>query len=404
MADLNIKIIKDIISEYIGEEKMIVNIEISKYGENYLSDIFKLDVKVRSKSGEKEDLDLVAKCSIHDKGLEMAQRTARLIKNEILCYDTIIPTLREFRMKYGFPDFDFITKYIASHCNLKEENLTESEAVLILENICAKGYIHVDRHIGYNLKQSKTILEEIAIFHATGLAMKQIDPELFEIKIKGIVLPRQPPPGDSSGPSAQLDLFRKLLEPYEEFKDPSKFNRYAEKIKQKILAGEFYNPKPVEPFATLIHSDIWCNNIMQVIDDEKIVKNKLLDFQLSTVGSPVRDLLFFLISSVKLEDLTSNFNQLIQYYHTILKNTLQDFKCYSEIFSYENFLLEMQKRAHETFLQCMYMLTNVIFCPKGKIFDHSTAHLVQVEDVHPIAKQKICFLMRQAAKNGWLEM
>uniref|UniRef100_A0A6P7G7D5 Uncharacterized protein LOC114338564 n=1 Tax=Diabrotica virgifera virgifera TaxID=50390 RepID=A0A6P7G7D5_DIAVI len=409
MDDLNIELIKKALTKYIGEHRMIANIEVQKYSGpvgNYLCDKFKMEVKVKNKEF-KQDLDLVAKCSIHDKGPEFARQTALLIKNEILCYETIIPCLREFRVKYKFPDFECFPDYIASHCNVTEQNPTGTEAVLILENLCPKGYTHQDSSAGYNLKQSTTIIEELASLHATWLALKYRDPELFIISVIETILPRRHPPGGTGDPSAQLALLRQLVQPYEEFRDLSNFDKFAEKMKQKFLAGDLYNPKIVDPFALFIHSDICCSNIMQILDDdENIVKLKILDYQLATVGSPVRDLLYFIVSSVRLEDLTTkHFYNLIKHYHATLKSTIQEFGVYTDLkYSYELFCEELKAHAHEIILQLMYMLIHVNFRSQGEIFDPTRADLLQVEDVPPMAKQRICFLMREAAKKDWLEI
>lgn len=56
----------------------------------------------------------------------------------------------------------------------------------------------------------------------------------------------------------------------------------------QLLKTDLHNFR--EPFATIVHKDIWMNNFMVKLENGKVVKIKFVDFQNYTYESPVRDL------------------------------------------------------------------------------------------------------------------
>lgn len=65
------------------------------------------------------------------------------------------------------------------------------------------------------------------------------------------------------------------------------------------------------------------------------VKIKIYDFQLYFYQSFVHDLIFFLFTSVRPEDLRNNFNTFINYYHSEFVNTLKLTNCPLDDFTFE---------------------------------------------------------------------
>lgn len=77
-------------------------------------------------------------------------------------------------------------------------------------------------------------------------------------------------------------------------------------------------------FRVLNHGDDWLNNMMFKIDSEnKTTAVKLLDYQIAFWGSPIGDLFYFLMSSVKDEHKADSFDELVEFYHTELVESLQ---------------------------------------------------------------------------------
>lgn len=77
-------------------------------------------------------------------------------------------------------------------------------------------------------------------------------------------------------------------------------------------------------FKVLTHGDCWSNNIMFKYDAfGNIVDTVFINFQISKYGSPVRDLVFFILTSTRLEDKLTHFDYFIKYYHDQLISNLK---------------------------------------------------------------------------------
>jgi len=74
---------------------------------------------------------------------------------------------------------------------------------------------------------------------------------------------------------------------------------------------------------TLVHGDCWTTNVMYLYDDEGNPTTVLpIDFQFSTVTSPVVDLHYFFSTSLKV-DVKAKELELVQYHYYALKKTLE---------------------------------------------------------------------------------
>jgi aminoglycoside phosphotransferase (APT) family kinase protein len=80
-------------------------------------------------------------------------------------------------------------------------------------------------------------------------------------------------------------------------------------------------------FQILNHGDIWLNNMMFKSDEEgKPLDVSMIDFQGPFWGSPVNDLMYFLISSVADDIKIDHFDELVGFYHDQLCSSLKSLK------------------------------------------------------------------------------
>jgi thiamine kinase-like enzyme len=87
----------------------------------------------------------------------------------------------------------------------------------------------------------------------------------------------------------------------------------------------------VEPmrngFRVLNHGDDWLNNIMLKSDENgNWIDAKLIDFQMSFMGSPASDLWYFLVSSIADDVKVEHFDALLFFYHNELVDSLNQLK------------------------------------------------------------------------------
>jgi aminoglycoside phosphotransferase (APT) family kinase protein len=80
-------------------------------------------------------------------------------------------------------------------------------------------------------------------------------------------------------------------------------------------------------FQVLNHGDIWLNNMMFKSDEEgKPLDVSMIDFQGPFWGSPVNDILYFLISSVADDIKIHHFDDFVEFYHDQLCLALKSLK------------------------------------------------------------------------------
>ncbi|XP_057667636.1 uncharacterized protein LOC130900782 [Diorhabda carinulata] len=421
MEPEKIKNLDELIKKYHGEDVQIVDKKITNLtapGENYLSDIFKLDVTIKNKNGNESIEHYVAK-SVLIKPEMSTEISVEIFKNEILFYTTVIPTIRQFAKEHGLQDKDVFPELIAARLNLDHTDKPDENAVLILENLVEKGYTNTDRHKSFDLDGVKLILSDLAVFHAIPLAMKIQNPKLFEENIiKNCGLP--PPPGkrdDEMNPSSQSQPPKNdkmkppnLLPLFIEVAKEDIFCRnYIDKL-EKFMADmekkmhEKFRTKPdySSPFVTLCHNDMWVNNTMQLSEQGKFVKNKFVDFQMCNVNELFSDLIFFLFSSVDLITLENHLDYLIMFYHECFIKILEKCKCDVAPYAYNKFMLKLNEAIPSSFLQIMIMNFTVIYAKKGEVGGPFGKKEFTSSESHPIAKKKFLFLFRKMIENEWI--
>lgn len=154
-----------------------------------------------------------------------------------------------------------------------------------------------------------------------------------------------------------------------------------------------------EPFVGICHDDLWLSNTMQLRRDEKIVKNKLLDFQFFTYRSVVGDLLFFLLTSVRENVLAENMERLLKYYHFHLLDTLKECNCPTNGFQYNAFIEELKIEADYEIGHALQFILFVIdvtkFCYTGDQDDEIASRLAET-------KERARNIVKECHKQGWL--
>lgn len=170
--------------------------------------------------------------------------------------------------------------------------------------------------MGFDLETAKSALKSLAAFHATGFGLKFKQPEKFQI-IKNFLensalpppIPKEGSKGLPPGPPEDLILTKLMTLPqFQSFK-PQLQNLQNNKIShiQRSVGGG------LEPYNTAVHSDFWSNNIMVTKPGENgAVKVKILDFQACQYSSFVRDVTFFLLTSVRDDVLREHLDDLLR--------------------------------------------------------------------------------------------
>ncbi|XP_072393453.1 uncharacterized protein [Diabrotica undecimpunctata] len=390
-----IKNLNGILKSVIGVSK-ITNTKITRLtapGENYGSLMLKLDVTLKSDEHLETDLHLVAKKIPTSELFRENFNIQVTFKNEVAMYQTVVPILQSFQKESGVKNvFNCVPRFYGARINLDGGQQVDSDAVLILENLFANGYTNVNRLQGFNLESIKLILKDLAEFHAVPLALKLKRPEVFERDIKkycnDFVFNSQ---FHSLfwNPTKSIILEKKKLAPI------------VEKIK---FIGQVERTAVREPFATLVHADLWCNNSMQKFGpDGTAIENKFLDFQFLSYGSPASDFLFLVLTSTETNILVKNFDELIQFYHTHFVQTLEELQCDSTPFSLSHFIEEIK---NECVFEIGHAIQFILFVVTAKKRDEELKLPEESDKLYDTVtqqgKDKVWFILEDFEKRGWL--
>lgn len=210
--------------------------------------------------------------------------------------------------------------------------------------------------------------------------------------------PRPPPSG------GDFIIWLNLLETYEQCK------LYIPRLKKimddfKENSQSIFGQPKREPFATISHNDMWVNNTMQVTRGGKVVKNKLVDFQVYTYDSPAKDLLFFIWSSVQLPVLKKHFHDLVSFYYSTFSGILQKLGCELSPFTYDKFEEEMKASAVSELFHVI-MMTRVIYGKKGEFAIDLSAgpggFKLKEQDITDNMKERVAHIIQTSGRKGWI--
>lgn len=268
-------------------------------------------------------------------------------------YETIMPAYNKLELECGLRKnevFELLPKFYGARLSLQPDGEFDEDAVLLMENLKIKGYYSADRATGYDLDHAGEAVKAMARFHSLGIAMKQKRPGIFEM-FKMYAKPLQHVQNTSK------EMFGLILEQIK--KDPEisphfdKCNKILSELKLEELWADSYR----EPWISIIHCDFWVNNVMFHCNDKGKIDNvKFVDFQIYLYGSPVRDLLFFLYSSVKLEVTEDEIDALIDLYYETVIDTLNKMGCDTSKFNREGYKEKLAEDAVREFSHISFMI------------------------------------------------
>lgn len=238
----------------------------------------------------------------------------------------------------------------------------------------------------------------MAQFHAVPIALKLQQPETFEKKVKKYLACFHPLPPEFVCPEAEQTILDILSECEYCLPTIPKFKKWYKHAFD--ITTEF-----TEPFATVVHRDMWINNFMVKLDGDLIAKNKFVDFQLYSYDAPVKDLLFFLFTSVQVDVLKTNLDYLLKHYHKHFLHTLMELNCPITDFSYDKFMEQIKLYGGFEVGHIIYMLLFVVCAKKEMLPDLDTdPGYIPKEKLLPEAKERSRWILQEFEKRKWMEI
>ncbi|CAB0039828.1 unnamed protein product [Trichogramma brassicae] len=402
--------------------------------ESYGSLVLQIEAKVRNfHEGQSETvLHLVAKT------LNKSDRPyfdfARCMKKEAYVYHELMPVYRQLERQMNVPEdelIDILPRYVGHRFSLEDRlssDRVDEDAVLLMENLCLKGFYTCDRILGetldaqYNSRRyiylrellnfagmdkahAGKALEALARYHALGIALKQRRPDYFESRVvaHARINSRDYSQIDEGLDSilrmfhdAQLD-YRSLLER----QLPTILERF-----EAYRGGKTNAARPREPWATVTHGDFWLKNVLYRKDDEGAISDvKLIDYQAYLFNSPLKDLPHFLYMGLDDRARERDFDALVDlYYDEFLKN-LKRLEIDASPFARPAFDEELKRQALDEMPMMILVFKFYVHDLKGK-YENSSELMLNVfrSDCcrKPAFRERLLHIVRFYEDRGWL--
>ncbi|KAL1517759.1 hypothetical protein ABEB36_001485 [Hypothenemus hampei] len=286
-------------------------------------------------------------------------------QREIIIYEKILTELVMFQRNFSISNpFEGIPRYYGS-----------VHEALLMDNLKVSGYQLWNHWRPMDFDHMSLIVQEYAKLHAVSLAYGNKYPNKFKELIKSIknnFLEQR----EAKNPELyqhQRDVVFKVCK--KAVQNNATALKAVEKFKMKYLS--FWNENktnPEEDVLVVCHGDCHPGNILIKYKDIKIPeKICLIDWQLSSAASPIRDLSFALFTCASKEVLLRS-NDLLELYHKIIEKNLREFGCEpAHVFSYSKFMEHWNKYFIYGLYRAVVVLKITLIAPEeqgnGSILD-----------------------------------
>lgn len=188
-------------------------------------------------------------------------------------------------------------------------------------------------------EHTKLVLKELAKFHSTGVAVKHSYPDLFKQILLSVGTPALQ--NEDNPNKEKIDKeFRNTI--CESLKSMSQTAKFAAPVCTMLMnIDKTKVPVPSEPYATILHNDLWNGNILfRYSCRNEPVEVKFIDFQTTMYNSPARDLVYFLYTSVK-DEVLDDFTELVRFYYYTFTQHLVKLGVSAVEFSFQELLQQI---------------------------------------------------------------
>ncbi|KAM7362729.1 uncharacterized protein ACRADG_013297 [Cochliomyia hominivorax] len=283
-------------------------------GENYATVMLKVEIVIKLKDGSTQPTSFMLKIGHDTELFHDLMKNHNVFAIEAGMYSDSVP---EFEQLYA--DAGMQVKF-----GPISYQLPTNHYYILLENLKVQGFKNVNRLEGLDVEHTKSVLRKLAQWHAASavrVEQKGLYPRDYctaYLKPEGYEMIKTMFDGSTNI----------LLECVKEYRNSDLYYDKVEKL-QKQITDEIYKIAEADSmeFNVLNHGDCWSNNIMFKYDQEgKLIDTLLIDFQMPRYGSPAQDLMYFLLSSTKLEIKLKDFDYFIKFYHDNLVENLKILK------------------------------------------------------------------------------
>lgn len=243
---------------------------------------------------------------------------------------------------------------------------------------------------------------DLARFHALGIVLRRRKPEVFWGAVREACINfRHDQPMEENEKfmrSFQVSSFDLVVASVPELLAIVD----KERLRKAVVVG-WVQESINEPFASICHMDFWVNNMMFAYDSSGIPDRfKMVDFQLTEIGSPIRDLLFFVYTSAS-SDALRQVDELLSEYHEELVRYVRLHGEDTDDMGWEAFDKEIAATVKLEFSEVFVMLATIRSEAKvAREATNSTESFTREQGISEQARTRYVEFISDWAKRGWL--
>ncbi|XP_036340772.1 uncharacterized protein LOC118750151 [Rhagoletis pomonella] len=308
----------------------------SAKGDNYLSVMTRLKIKFHLSSNTTECGSYIVK-STYEADVLSAKiiRGYDLYNTEMVMYDKILPKLSQLLCEIGD-----CTKLFANTIHVDYDN-----SAIILEDLAVFNFRTANRIEYMNETETKLVLRNLAKTHAAAAVLNERMPGVLNRLKMG--MHNRSTTGFAPYFEGMFEVCAKFagecaaLGPY--------YRSKILQLKPRVMdyCRSVHEP-PQSYFHTLLHGDLWTNNILLRYSAEGAEGAKqledavLVDFQFSNWSTPAVDLHYFFNTSLPNEMRIDRQDELVKHYYSVLANTLTKLKYEAPVPTLHDICVQME--------------------------------------------------------------
>ncbi|XP_046637597.1 uncharacterized protein LOC124315904 [Daphnia pulicaria] len=353
--------------------KLHVKVESgSTLGDNFQSDTFIVTARLlMQRDGEDipNTLSTFIKVLPSNFLLRKSVHESRVHHREINMYHHFFNSLREMHADHPIP-LDVPDVYYTHMEEMVQGGADGSGTCTLLEDLKAEGYRMADKVEGADYRHCHMALTSLAHFHALTISAvrKWKDPatgKLSNIPPMAKFLVEEKTMYDVGIIKIISDFSVSIVDFLKDIKRPDLVewvSKFTSQMSEVVLVDTLESSGPL---ACVVHGDYWNNNMLFKYADGLTnipVSLRMLDFQISRIGHPLSDVLYFLYTSTLPETRQKYMLILLRYYFDTLTTDLRLLGIPLEDYNWEDFLADYKKRS----LMWMFMSTMVVSMTQNK--------------------------------------
>ncbi|XP_063233297.1 uncharacterized protein LOC134537031 [Bacillus rossius redtenbacheri] len=314
------------------------------------------------------------------------------VRKEVAFYRRLAPELRRLR-----PDLDLFPACLGARTG--DGDLVDESAVILLEDLKARGFQTRQRLRGLDLAHAELALTGLGRLHALCVAVKRLRPAVFQDIVTHVAAPFH------LGPRGEDDVLLGVDRAVSVLGDIPACAPHTARVRESLrrVLRDIAPPAPREPFSAIVHNDFWTNNMMfRPGAHGRPEEVKIVDFQITLHDSPLKDVLLFLHTSLEVGLRENSQDHLLGVYHHAFTDTLASVGVDAADFSLQALRQELDAVAPGCFAH-IFFLHRVIFAEgRPDMATFSIKDFVDSSRLGELYRVRVGQLVGEFVRRGWI--